>query len=212
MTPGNESRLIHRSDAMRVPIRMRARHGRPDTSSTLRSAWAVIVAVLLTGCSTPPQDEREAKKIELDAMADATIATLLADTPGARDVLEQSPGYMVVDMKVTKVPVFGAGKGFAVVVDRRVDRRSYLAVSRFEVGGGLGAQAFKVIVVFTDARLLDKAAGGAWHYEAGADLVAGGGSSEGPAQENPKGFHAYRISDRGAAATVTVRVARGKPF
>jgi hypothetical protein len=34
--------------------------------------------------------------------------------------------------------VSGAGKGYAAVVDRRNDSRSYLRVSRFEVGGGLG--------------------------------------------------------------------------
>lgn len=172
----------------------------------------VMLTVLLFGCATLSPDERETKRVELDAMADATLETLQATTAQSKDVIEQSLGYMVIDLKVTKIPVFGAGKGYAVVVDRRTDSRSYLEVSRFEIGGGLGAQAFKVVVVFSDAKLLEKAAGGAWRYEAGAELAAGSAGAEGSAQKDQKGFKAYRIAESGAAATVTVRVARAKPF
>jgi hypothetical protein len=168
---------------------------------------------MLFGCATLAPDERDAKKAELDEMADTTIETLAAAKPHAREVLDQSVGYMVIDLKVTKIPVFGAGKGYAVVVDRRTGSRSYLQVSRFEIGGGLGAQAFKVIVVFSDAGLLEKAEGGAWHYDAGAELAGGSSSgSEEAAHSSSKGFHAYRIAEGGAAATVTVRIARAKPF
>jgi lipid-binding SYLF domain-containing protein len=177
-----------------------------------RSAIVLCATSLLFACATLSPAEREEKRAELDGMADTTIETLLAANPQAGEVLDRSLGFLVIDMKVTKVPVFGAGKGYGVVVDRRTGTRSYLKVSRFEVGGGLGAHAFKVVVVFDDDKLLDKAAGGAWHYEAGAELAAGSASAEGAVQKQPKGFKAYRIAEGGAAATVTVRVARAKPF
>ena len=183
----------------------------PLRGGSAGTAIAVCATSLLFACATLSPAEREAKRAELDAMADTTIETVLAATPEARDVLDCSVGYLVIDMKVTKVPVFGAGKGFGVVVDRRTDTRTYLKVSRFEVGGGLGAQAFKVFVVFEDDKLLEKAAGGAWHYEAGAEMAAGSASAEGAVQKK-KGFKAYRIAEGGAAATVTVKVARAKPF
>lgn len=197
-----------------MPASAEARAGRAPPAWLLpsRSALAVLLTVFLFGCATLAPDEREAKKAELDAMEGATLKTLIDANPQARDVLDQSVGYMVIDLKVTKIPVFGAGKGYAVVVDRRTGNRSYLEVSRFEIGGGLGAQAFKIIVVFTDPKLLAKAEGGAWHYEAGAELAAGSSSSEGSAHKQPKGFQAYRIAESGAAATVTVRIARAKPF
>lgn len=184
----------------------------PFHGSGVRTAAVAGVAALLFGCATLSPEERDAKRAELDVMADTTLETLLAATPEAGDVLEDSVGYMVIDMKVTKIPVFGAGKGFGVVVDRRTGSRSYLKVSRFEVGGGLGAQAFKVVVVFEEAGLLEKTAGGAWHYDAGAELAAGGSAAEGSMQKKPRGFRAYRIAEGGAAATVTVRVARAKPY
>jgi lipid-binding SYLF domain-containing protein len=180
--------------------------------SLLRSALVAFLTVLLIGCASLSPEERAAKRAELDAMTDATIESLLATTPAARDLLDRSAGYMVLDMKVTKIPVFGAGKGFGVVVDRGTKSRTYLEVSRFEVGGGLGAQAFKVVVIFEDPKLLNKAAAGAWYYEAGAELTAGSASAEGSAHKQPKGYVAYRIAESGAAATVTVRVARAKPL
>jgi len=184
----------------------------PLRTGPATSAIAVCASALLFACATLSPAEREAKRAELDTMADTTIETVLVATPEARDVLDRSVGYLVIDMKVTKVPVFGAGKGFGVVVDRRTGIRTYLKVSRFEVGGGLGAQAFKVVVVFEDDKLLEKAAGGAWHYEAGAEMAAGSASAEGTVQKKTKGFKAYRIAEGGAAATVTVKVARAKPF
>jgi lipid-binding SYLF domain-containing protein len=187
----------------------------------MKENWASIAAAglllafastALPGCAALSVEEREAKRAELDAMADTTIETLLATKPQSAEVLERSLGYVVLDMKVTKIPVVGAGSGLGVVVDRRTDTRSYLKISRFEIGGGLGAQKFKVIIVFDDGKLLDRAAAGAWHYDAGAELAAGTASSEGSVQAAPKGFQAYRLVEGGALATVTVRVARAKPY
>ncbi len=197
---------------MQKPIGIHAWDRLPGRSAPRWPALALLLTIALSGCATLSPAERDAKKAELDVMAETTIETLVATTPQAREVLDQSAGYMVIDLKVTKIPVFGAGKGYAVVVDRRTSTRSYLEVSRFEIGGGLGAQAFKVVVVFSDPALLGKAEGGVWHYEAGAELTAGSSSSEGPAHKQPKGFQAYRIAESGAAATVTVRIARAKPF
>ena len=181
-------------------------------SSSFAVGPVAMLATMLVGCATSPPDDRDQQRSELDAMADQTVATLLEVQPGARDVLDGSVGYLVIDMKVTKIPMIGAGNGLGVVVDRRTDTRVYLKVTRFDIGGGWGAQHFKVIVVFDDAKLLDRAKSGAWHYEAGAELAAGATSVDGNVQSTSKGFQAYRLAEGGAAATVTVRVARAKPF
>ena len=178
-------------------------------------AGAGLLAALvagLPGCTALSVEERDARRAELDAMADTTIETLLETKPQSREVLDRSLGYIVIDMKVTKIPMVGAGSGLGVVVDRRTNTRSYLKVSRFEVGGGLGAQKFKAIVVFDDGKLLERAAAGTWRYDAGAELAAGTAGSDGSMQAAPKGFHAYRLVEGGALASVTVRVARARPY
>jgi lipid-binding SYLF domain-containing protein len=119
---------------------------------------------------------------------------------------------MASGIKVTKIPVFGAGGGLGVVVDKRTESRSYVKVSRFEMGGGLGAQRFRVIVLFDDGKLVDRVASGAWRYEAGVEAAAGSATAGRSAGGTDKGYHAFRIADSGAAATVTVRVARSRPY
>jgi hypothetical protein len=171
-----------------------------------------LAVTLLSGCATLSADEQQEERTELNAMGDRTIATLLETQPEAREFLEQCLGYAVIKMQVTKVPFFGAGGGYGVVKDERTGVRSYIKVSRFEVGGGLGAQKYKVIVFFSDAALLAQAIAGAWHFDAGAEASAGDAFTEGHVNDSNEGYRAFRISESGAVATVTVRVARGKPY
>jgi lipid-binding SYLF domain-containing protein len=180
--------------------------------SALPVGFLGALATLLVGCATSPPQDPDQQRAELDAMADETVEALIEAQPSARDVLDRSLGYVVIDMRVTKIPMIGAGNGLGVVVDRRTDTRAYLKVTRFDIGGGWGAQHFKVIVVFEDGKLLDRAKSGAWHYEAGAEVAAGTTSVDGTAQTASKGFQAYRLAEGGAAAPVTVRVARARPF
>lgn len=172
---------------------------------------AFIVAVIL-GCATLSPDEQQAKRAELNAMGEKTIATLLDTRPEARDVLDTSIGYAVIDMTVTKIPMVGAGGGLGVVMDKRTDTRSYTKVSRFEVGGGLGAQKYKVIVFFSDEALLERAISGAWHFEAGAEAAAGDAAAEGQLKKKDERYRAFKIAESGAVATVTIRVARATPY
>jgi lipid-binding SYLF domain-containing protein len=180
--------------------------------SYFRRGVVVFALSLLLGCATLSLEEREAKRTELDEMGEKAVATLLETRPQLQEVFDKSVGYVVVDMTVTKIPWFGAGGGFGVVVNKRTNTRSYIKVSRFEVGGGVGAQKFKVIIVFNEAKLLDRVATGAWHYEAGAEAAVGSASAEGAVTKSTKGYQAFKLLEGGAAVTVTVRAARAKPY
>jgi lipid-binding SYLF domain-containing protein len=179
---------------------------------SVQLALVVLVLAILTGCATLSPAERDAKRSELDEMGERAVATLLEKEPQLKAVIDRSVGYVVVDMTSTKIPIFGAGSGLGVVVDKRSNTRSYLKVSHFEVGGGLGTQKFKVIIVFSDGKLLDRVASGAWHYKAGAEVVAGSERAEGSVATSDKGYEAFRLTESGAVMTVTVRVARAKPY
>jgi len=172
----------------------------------------VLAIALLNGCATLSIDEQQEKRIELNEMSDGTIATLLETRPGASELLEQCLGYAVIKMQVTKIPVFGAGGGYGVVKDERTGVRSYIKVSRFELGGGLGAQVYKVVIFFSDEKLLARAIAGTWHFDAGAEAGAGDTAIEGNVNSAEEGYRAFKIAESGAAATVTVRIARGTPY
>jgi len=172
----------------------------------------VLVVTLLNACATLSADEQQEKRTELNEMSDKAIATLLETRPETAELLEQCLGYAVIKMQITKIPVFGAGGGYGVVKDERTGIRSYIKVSRFEIGGGLGAQRYKVIIFFSDEKLLARAIAGTWHFDAGAEAAAGDETMEANVKKADEGYRAFKIGESGAVATVTVRVARGKPY
>ena len=71
----------------------------------------MLMLLLISGCSSMTTTEREQKRDELDAMAETAIAGLIEQDPGIKTEIDQSLGYAVANMKLTKVPVVGAGGG-----------------------------------------------------------------------------------------------------
>ena len=77
-------------------------------------------------------------------MAETAIAGLIVQNPGIKTEIDQSLGYAVANMKLTKVPVVGAGGGEGVFVNKTTQQRTYFTVSRFDRGGGWGARSYPV--------------------------------------------------------------------
>lgn len=171
----------------------------------------VVAFTLLAGCASSPEEQGPTRD-ELDKMGEKTIATLIETKPQMQELLDKSVGYTVVNMTITKIPVVGTGVGYGVVIDRRTGTRSYIRVSQFEVGGGLGTEKYKVLIVFDDAKLLEKAAAGTWLYDAGAQAVAGGESADTSASKSGEGYEAFKLTESGTCVRVTVLVARAKPY
>ena len=188
-------------------------HVELPSRSCIRMHLPALAFAVLAGCASLSPQERDTKRAELDAMGDKAITTLLETRPQAQASLDRSLGYAILDMAVTKIPWFGAGRGTGLVVDKRSNARSYLKVSRFDVGGGLGAQKYKVVILFFDEKLLGQSISGGWHFDAGAEAGAGTVSAEGTtAAVSQKGYEAYKLVEGGAVATVTVRVAYAEPY
>lgn len=173
---------------------------------------SAVLLLALAGCASLSPEDHAIRRAELDQMAETTLTRLVELQPDAARALETCVGFVVLDMKTTKIPVIGTGQGFGVVIDRRNDTRSYVQVSRIEVGGGLGAQSYRLVIMFDDKRLLDRAVSGAWHYEAGSQAGLGTAEVDVSAKKDTKGYTAFKLVSGGAVATVTVRLARARPY
>jgi len=184
---------------------------KPTLASAIRLVVAAHILSVIAGCATPSK-EGGPTAAELDAMGEKAVATLLETRPETREVMDRSVGYVVIRLTATKIPWVGTATGYGVVVNKRANTRSYIQVSRFEIGGGYGAQTFKVIIAFDDEKLLDRVATGATHFAADADVAAGTSSADSGATKKGKGYQAFRLAEGGAAATVTVRMAYSKPY
>ena len=170
----------------------------------------ISAALLFTACSQMSIEEKSSKREVIDKMTQKTIDSLTKEDTSIKVALEKAKGYMVVNWKVTKVPVVGAGGGEGVVVDKRDDTRIYIKVSRFDIGGGWGARSYKNLVIINDDKLLDDAKDGVIKFEAGAEVAAGTLSTEGgTAALNPK-MQTHMLLDGGGSATATIRVLRSR--
>jgi len=172
----------------------------------------VIGFMLLASCASPAPEKQGPTRDKLDEIGDKTIAAFIAAKPQLQELLNKSVGYTVVNMSITKIPVVGTGVGYGVVIDRRTGTRSYIRVTQFEIGGGIGTEKYKVLIIFDDAKLLDKAIVGAWHYDAGAQATAGVGSADTSASRSAKGYQAFKLTESGTCVRVTVLLARAKPY
>jgi len=71
--------------------------------------FLIIIAVSFStsGCATLSLEKQD----EIGVMAAKAVAKLINQNPDLQTVFDNAAGYMVVDAKVTKIPVFGFGRG-----------------------------------------------------------------------------------------------------
>lgn len=164
---------------------------------------------LLAGCGQPstPSDA-DAKRKSIDQMASTTVDKLIKKNKGLDKEIENSLGYMVVDWKIVKVPVVGAGKANGVVVDLKSKERTYVKVSRFDIGVGWGVRHFKSLVVIDDPKVMRKIEKGTWIFDGGGEGTAGKATADvsvSDIDEKKKGYKTYLLMDGGASITASLR-------
>lgn len=170
----------------------------------------LFILFFLTGCAGMTASEKDNKRSELDTMAKAAIDGLLKKDAELQKQLDNSLGYAVANMKLTKVPVVGAGGGEGVFVNKKTQQRTYFTVSRFDLGGGWGARSYKALMVIKSEAALDRIQTGTWEFQAGVEASAGTAAAEGASGGSDNDFTVHVLSDGGASATATARVIRIK--
>lgn len=169
----------------------------------------MLATFLLTGCASMTTTERDNKRSEIDLMAKTAVEGLVKQDAELQEQIDDSPGYMVANLKVTKVPVVGGGGGEGVHVNKITGKRTYFTVSRFDIGGGMGARAYKGLILFETQEAMEDLQDGTWEYQAGAEASAGTASAEG-SSGGEEGYTVHILSEGGASATATARVIRVK--
>ena len=167
----------------------------------------ILVALLVSACSGMTVTERESKRSQLDEMAATAITGLIEKDPTLQQKIDDSLGYAIFNMKVTKVPVVGAGGGEGVFVNKKTGKRLYLTVGRFDIGGGWGARSYKILLVFETEEMLKRLDNNrTWEFQAGVEVSAGTAAAEGSSGALTEGYTVHVLSDGGASATATARV------
>jgi len=159
------------------------------------------------GCTAIPVDERAAVRTEVDQVASETIAQLLAIDPSLKTDIDASAGYFAGRVGTTKLPLLGGGYGLGLALDKSDASRTYLNITRFDLGAGLGAGSYRVLVIFETREALENFVKNGWQPGVGAESRMG---QRGKSTVVGLGadFTAYAMADSGTALTATARLIR----
>lgn len=180
------------------------------------AAAAVMAGLFLVACKSPSGWVHEDLAMQMVELERRTLADVVEAHSGARAALDRAVGYAIFANEATKVPVFGRGEGTGVAVDKRNDTRHFVSVTHFDVGGGLGRMAYRLVIVFFDADDFERLRSGTLRVGASIDTASAGktGGFGSPGQsgtQNPKRA-VYVLADSGATASWIVRLVRFKPL
>jgi lipid-binding SYLF domain-containing protein len=183
--------------------------------SVSRLAAISFLCLTVAGCATIPGKSSSEQVITGDELVKRTLADLTVQYPQTKDEIAQCVGYVVMNNKLTKIPVVGVGSGYGVAVDNKSGQKTYLRMSRFDLGAGWGARSVRPVLIFQDEEKFRQFIDGEFGVHSGAEAsakvgetgAAGGSGSK----TNTKGYSSYLITDAGVSATASVGIIRVKP-
>jgi hypothetical protein len=185
-------------------------------SLTLTGCTLLFLVVGLSGCASIP-GETGAEQVEtVDALVERTLADLYQKEPKIKEQIANSVGYVVASTKITKIPIVGAGSGYGIAINTKSGEKTYLKMTRFDVGGGWGARALRPVVIFQDEKKFKSFINGIWEAQAGTEAAAkagekGAAGGAGTGDIGHKGYTVHILTDTGVSATATVGVLRVYP-
>jgi lipid-binding SYLF domain-containing protein len=179
--------------------------------------FAVVILLLCApGCASIPGKTGAEQAVSVEELETKTLADLAKQEPKSAEEIAQCVGYVIMNNKLTKIPLVGVGAGYGVAVDPRADQRTYLRMSRFDLGMGWGARAIRPVMIFHDAEKFRKFIDGDFDLTLGAEASAkvgekgGAGGGAGESQKKDLGYKSYVITDAGVSATASLAVIRVK--
>ena len=116
-------------------------HTAPPSPARVRTAAIVTLAawlVGLAGCASIPGKTGQEQAVSIEELETKTLADVQKLHPNTTEELAAAAGYVIMNNKLTKIPLVGVGGGYGVGVDKRTGERTYLKMSRFDIGAGWG--------------------------------------------------------------------------
>jgi len=178
---------------------------------------ASVYVALTAGCAAIPGDTPKEQVTTIETLHTQTLEELYREYPGAREQIEKSAGYVIMDNSVVKIPFFGAGSGYGIAVNRVTKAQTYVKMVRFDIGWGGGARHIRPVLIIYDQKTFEEFVKGQWIFNSGGEASAKAGDvgSAGRAGsdrlETEKIYDFYLLTEGGISATFTAAAIRVRP-
>lgn len=164
-----------------------------------------VIVFLIAGCSNLDDEQKNRKRQDVLDMAHSTVHELNEQNEKLTKPFEESLAYLVVDMKVTKIPAIGVGGGEGVLLMKAENQPIFYRVQRFDLGAGWGARSYKVLVLLNSKNIIEKLKDGHWVFDIGGEASVGTAAMEGASSGIVPEYSVHVLSDGGVSASITAR-------
>jgi lipid-binding SYLF domain-containing protein len=177
---------------------------------------AVTVLCLLifaAGCAgTKSKSEKNAARDEVRTVTAQTLDQLYQNAPAAKGAVANAAGYAVFSDFGFKVMVMGGAGGKGMAVNNTTKQETFMKMAEFQPGLGLGAEKYRIVLIFENSDAFNKFITSGWEIGANAMAAAkddkgkGGGSAG--AVTVSDGVKIYQLSNTGAIVGVSLTAAK----
>ncbi|MDF7822936.1 hypothetical protein P4B35_02845 [Pontiellaceae bacterium B12227] len=168
--------------------------------------FLIPICLALGACSSIPVDERAEVRDGIDADAAQTLKRMIESNSNFQQALRESKGCFITKISTTKLPVVGGGYGIGVLYERETRHRTYLNLTRADLGVGLGTGQFRAVILLEDEETLEDFRNGIWKTGISSESILGSASKGKPL--SGEGFSIYTVSDSGAGINASARAVR----
>jgi lipid-binding SYLF domain-containing protein len=173
----------------------------------------VVLYLALLACSTAPvsKSQKDEQRDSVRAMASQTLTQLYKGDPAAQNAVAKSAGYAVFSDFGMKVMFLGGAGGSGLAINSVTKQETFMKMAEFQPGLGLGAEKFRVVLVFETPAAFNAFVTSGW--EAGANAMAAaktktmGGGGAGAVTVS-QGVKMYQINEAGLIVGVSITGAK----
>jgi len=144
-----------------------------------RVLTVVALIMSLAGGTAYAQSDKAKKQAEVKQAAAATLNDFYKQKAELKGMVEKAPGYAVFTTYGISFLIGGAG-GKGVVHNTATKKDTYMDMAQASAGLQAGIAETKMLIVFKDAKLMDRFVNSGWEVGGGGGAGAGaGGKSAG---------------------------------
>jgi lipid-binding SYLF domain-containing protein len=180
---------------------------------TIMTMAISLLCLCLAACASTPvtQSEKEEQKDSLRAMASQTLAQLYNKNPAAKSAISNAAGYAVFSDFGFKLSFMGGAKGKGVAINNTTKHETFMKMMELQPGMGLGADKFRVVLVFENSAAFNTFVTSGWEAGANAMMAAksktAGGALAGAVTVS-EGVYMYQITEEGLIVGVSITGAK----
>jgi lipid-binding SYLF domain-containing protein len=181
----------------------------------------LIIMIVMMGlclgmlaCSTTPKSksEKDAARDEVRTMTAQSLNQLYQKEPAAKGAVANAAGYAVFSDFGLKVLFMGGAGGKGMAVNNATKQEIFMKMGEFQPGLGLGAEKYRIVLIFENPDAFHKFVTSGW--EVGANAMAAAKDSKGEgggaagAVTVSDGVKMYQLSETGAIVGVSITAAK----